>query len=47
MGAVQEHILQVTHASIAQTGERQTQIPEVQGSMLTGVTFCCWIFFTQ
>ena len=37
-------ISQVTHASIAQRGAHQIQMAEVPGSVLTGVTFCCWIF---
>ena len=37
-------ISQVTHASIAQRGEHQIQVVEVPGPILTGVTFCFWIF---
>ena len=29
---------------MAQRAEYQIQVAEVLGSMLTGVTFCCWIF---
>ena len=37
-------ISQVTNASMAQRAECQIQMAEVQGSMLTGVAICCWIF---
>ena len=37
--------LQITHASMAQRVEYQIEMAEVLGSMLTGITFCCWIFF--
>ena len=30
---------------MAQRAERQIQMTEVPGSMLTGVTLYCWIFF--
>ena len=33
---------------MAQRAEHQIQVAEVQGSMLTRVTFCCWLFlFSQ
>ena len=32
---------------MAQRAEHQIQTVEVPGSMLTWVTFCCWIFFSR
>ena len=41
------YISQVIPASMAQRAEHQIKVAEVLGSVLTGVTFYCWIFCFQ